>query len=219
MLGRAVAANVRVFAVGVDLKSSREVSAMGDVRGRVVGVHPRYAHGDFEEELRGIAIRPGVLAIGECGFDDSGVDWGTQARAFRIQCGLARDLKPTLVVHIDGEQAWRHYNAAEDALDGLRVVRHYFTGDMAQAAWHAERGHYLSFGNPLRREPTLRDIARDYPEHLLLIETDSYPLPGRNTEPRDVVRIGESLAGLRGWTVDETRDRLALNTLQAFARS
>jgi TatD DNase family protein len=214
VLERARAANVSVIAVGVDLKSSREVSAMGDVCGRVVGIHPRYAAADFEEELREIALCPGVLGIGECGFDDSGVDWKTQERAFRTQCGIARDLGLTLVLHIDGEQAWGHLIAA--GLEGLRVIRHYFTGDATQAAWHGEREHYLSFGNPLLREPSLREIARDYPEHLLLIETDSYPLPGRNTEPAHVAKVGETLALLRGWTVEEARKHLAQNTRAAF---
>ena len=216
LLEGALEANVWVFAVATDLVSSREVSALGDVCGRVVGIHPRNAAPGFEEELREIARRPGVVGIGECGFDGSGPAWDEQAATFLAQCEIARDFGKALVLHVDGDDAFEELSANASALDGLRVVRHYFTGNAAQAAWHAERGHWLSFGNPLSREPALREVAREYPENLLLIETDSYPLSGRFTEPKHVVAIGETLALLRGWTFDEARQRLSANTREAF---
>ncbi|HEX6031030.1 MAG TPA: TatD family hydrolase [Tepidiformaceae bacterium] len=217
LLERANEANVAVFAVAVDLASSREVSAITGLRGRVVGIHPKNAGPDFPEEMHEIARRPGVRAIGECGFDAEGPPWGVQAATFEAQCELARGLDESLVLHVAGPGAWDSLVEHERALAGLRVVRHYFTGDAAEAAWHRERGHWLSFGNPLRRLPTLREIAHDYPPDLLLIETDSYPLPGRDTEPKHVVRIGETLALLRGWTFEQAREQLAQNTQRAFA--
>jgi len=216
ILERANAANVQVIAVAVDLASSRAICSIKGVAGKVVGVHPKYAAPGFERELRELAKQPGVVAIGECGFDDAGADWESQRRAFRAQCRLARDLSLPVVLHIDGEAAWRRFEADASALEGPDVVRHYFTGDEAQARWHADRGHYLSFGNPLRRDAALRQIARGYPAEHLLIETDSYPLPGRNTEPASVAKIGETLAVIRGWTFDEARGRLATNASAAF---
>lgn len=216
LLKRAEAAGVAVFAIAVDLPSSREVVAMGGVRGKAVGMHPRNAEDGFEAELLDLASRPGVVAVGECGFDGERPDWKPQATTFESQCAIARRLERTLVLHIDGAGAWEHLLEHEAALEGQRVVRHYFTGDEAQAEWHAERGHYISFGNPLRREPALREIARSYPPDLLLIETDSYPLARRNTEPADVVKVGETMALLRDWTFDEARERLGANTRKAF---
>ena len=98
------------------------------------------------------------------------------------------------------------------------MIRHYFTGGADEAEWHAAQGHYLSFGNPLRRDPSLRDIAFAYPAERLLVETDSYPLPDRRTEPRDVVRVAETLALVRGWTFAEASTRLLENTRRAFPR-
>jgi Tat protein secretion system quality control protein TatD with DNase activity len=216
LLERARAADVEVFAVATDLAYSREVSALDGVRGQVVGVHPRSAAPGFESELRELAPQPGVIGIGECGFDGDGPDWDAQEAAFLAQCPIAGEFDKTLVLHVDGEGAWKRLGACEEALAGLRIVRHYFTGDAGQAAWHRERGHYLSFGNPLRRDRALREVAREYPPQLLLIETDSYPLLGRFTEPQHVAAVGETLALLRGWTFEEARKRLAANTLAAF---
>ncbi len=157
-----------------------------------------------------------VIGIGECGFDAGGAPPEAQTEAFAIQCALARELSLPLVLHVDGEGSWDRLTANATSLEGLTVIRHYFTGDAAEAEWHGSRGDYLSFGNPLRRDQQIREIARNYPEHLLLIETDSYPLPNRNTEPAHVSKVGETLAMVRGWTFSEAREKLSLNTRTAF---
>lgn len=221
LLARATEADVALVSVAVDIESSTAVLAlMGSspvVAGAVVGLHPRNAAQWDERDARFDFRHPGVVGIGECGFDASGPEWEVQARAFVAQCAVARRLGKALVLHVDGDGAWAHLVDCGSELAGLRVVRHYFQGDGGQAAWHRERGHYLSFGNPLRREPALRDIAREYPEERLLIETDSYPMPDRNTEPAHVVKVGETLALVRAWTFDAARTRLAINTRTAFA--
>jgi len=213
---RAREAGVEMIAVAVDMPSSRKVLALEGMNGVVVGVHPKNCTSGSGAELRELAANSRVIAIGECGFDDAGPPGELQAVAFRAQCQLAHELNRTLVLHIDGEDAWATFQEQAIPLDGLRVVRHYFTGDEAQANWHRERGHFLSFGNPLWRESRLRDIARSYPEEGLLIETDSYPLSGRNTEPAHVRKVGETLALVRDWTFAQAREKLAANTCRAF---
>ncbi len=218
LLARARAAGVtRLLAVSTDCAASRRVAALPGGVLKAVGVHPLHAAEGVCAELEALARRPGVVAIGETGFDDGGLSFAVQEPVFRAQCALARRLQLTLVLHIDGAGAWRALAGAAEALDGLRVVRHYFAGDAAQAAWHAERGHWLSFGRPLLREPALQAIARAYPPERLLIETDSYPLPGRRTEPRDLVPVGLLLAELRGWSVEACAARLWRNAAAAFA--
>lgn len=220
LLERAEEAGVAIIAVATDLASSAEVlRLLGSHRalvGGAVGVHPKSTGTPAENALRQLVRERGILAIGECGFDASGPRWSAQADAFETQCRIAREIDRVVVLHIDGDGAFEQLKAHAEETEGLRVVRHYFSGDSLQAEWHRERGHYLSFGNPLFRQPHLQDTARTYPRELLLIETDSYPLPGRATEPADVARIGETLAGIRGWTVDEAREQLARNTVTAF---
>lgn len=213
---RAAAAGVVVVAVAVDLESSRVVTGMEGVAGCAVGVHPLHALEWDAGELRELAEEPGVVAIGECGFDESGAGWDAQVRAFRGQCELARAVGLPLILHVDGAGAWERLVDQWEAFAGLTVVRHYFTGDAAQARWHAMRGHYVSFGRPLVRELGLQAICPEYPADRMLIETDSYPLPGRATQPRDVVAVGEAIGRLRGWTDNETRARLLENSLAAL---
>lgn len=217
---RAAAAEVSVVAVAVDLESSVEVvrmlSSHESLVGGVIGVHPRHASMPFDEGLLEMARPPGILAIGECGFDGAGPPWEAQAEIFIAQCRIARELDRALVLHVDGDGAFEQLIRHANAMTGLRVVRHYLTGDDTQANWHRERGHFLSFGNPLGRQHELQVIAGKYPPDLLLIETDSYPLPGRTTEPKDVVSLGIAIAGIREWTLEATRERLAENTAKAF---
>ena len=218
LLDRAHSAGVSIIAVGVDIESSRAALAVDATAGAVVGVHPLHADGADPEALIELLAHPAVVGIGECGFDASGPPFEEQSSIFEAHARAARALDLPLVLHINGDGAFEALRARAGGLNGLAVIRHYFTGTAAQAAWHADHRHYLSFGNPLRRDPTLREIALAYPADRLLIETDSYPLPDRRTEPRDVVRVGETLALVRGWTFAETSTRLLENTRTAFPR-
>lgn len=217
MVERAAKAGVAgMLCISTSCESSRRTVDLGMGLWKAVGVHPTKAGEGFCLEMDGLAMAEGVVAVGETGFDASGPPFGVQEVVFRAQCNLARRLGLAVVLHIDGKGAWERLVAAVDALEGLRVLRHYFTGDRAQAAWHAERGHYVSFGRPLLREARLEGIAREYPEELLLIETDSYPLPARKTEPKDLVEAGRAMAGARGWTIEECAERLWQNSCRAL---
>jgi len=221
MLARAAEAGVAgMLAVSTSVTSSQRTAALSTPVWKAVGQHPIRA-GEAPESLvrhlRRIATLPGVAAVGETGFDASGPDWPAQHTSFAAQAGLAREMGLALVLHIDGAGAWQQLTSVDELLDGLRVVRHYFRGDQREADWHASRGHYVSFGRPLLRDRALQAIAAGYPAELLLIETDSYPLPGRTTEPKDLVPVGECLAGLRGWSIETCAERLWANTVQALA--
>jgi TatD DNase family protein len=216
VLQRARASGVAVVGVGVDVASSQALLGIDGLAGVVVGVHPLRAAEEDAVALRELATAPGVVGIGECGFDARGPGPEDQLAAFARQCELARDLRLPLVLHVDGPGAWELFLEHAEALRGLTVVRHYFTGGAGQAHWHAARGHVLSFGKPLLRGAVLREISRAYPPDRIVIETDSYPLPGRTTEPRDAPAIGAFIGRLRGWDLDEARRRLWENSLRAF---
>ena len=219
MLERARAEGVAVIGVSTDVPAAITLVATKGLAGVAIGVHPIHAGVSDPAELADLARHAkNVVAIGECGFDGAGPPADVQAAAFEIQTEIARTTGLPLILHIDGANAWEQLLDCEAALEGLTVIRHYFTGGADEAEWHAAQGHYLSFGNPLRRDPSLRDIAFAYPAERLLVETDSYPLPDRRTEPRDVVRVAETLALVRGWTFSEGSTRLLENTRRAFPR-
>ncbi len=217
MVARAAAAGVAaMLCVSTTCDSSRRTAGLRPGLWKAVGVHPRSAGDGLCLEMDGLAMTDGVVAIGETGFDAEGPSFDVQEEVFRAQCNLARRLGLAVVLHIDGPGAWERLVGAADALEELRVVRHYFTGDAAQAAWHAQRGHYVSFGRPLQREQALRDVARGVPAEQLVIETDSYPVHGRETEPKDLGEVGRTLAHVRGWNLVECAERLWENSCRAL---
>ena len=218
---RALAAGVAgMLAVSTSLASSERTIALPGSIARAVGVHPtRSAEavgGEWLAQLEQLTARPGVVAIGEAGFDDAGPDWTLQHVCFAGQVAIATYLGLPLLLHIDGGRAWEQFVASQASSPPRRLVRHYFRGDMAQAEWHAARGHFVSFGRPLLRDPALQRIAAAFPADLLLIETDSYPLAGRRTEPKDLVPVGELLAHLRHWSIAECAARLWGNSVRAL---
>lgn len=217
MVERAAAAGVeRMLAVSTGPASSERTMALGGDVMRAIGVHPARADGEALRWLAETRLHFDADAVGECGFDDAGPAWEVQEAVFAAQARLAREGRKPLVLHVDGPRAWERLTAGGVVLDGLTVIRHYFGGGEEQVRWHQERGHYVSFGRPLLRDAGLREIARLIPAERLLIETDSYPLPGRATEPRDLVEVGVALAGVREWTREECAEVLWANGARAM---
>jgi TatD DNase family protein len=64
------------------------------------------------------------------------------------------------------------------------------------------------------RWPGVYAAVGDVPGGRLLLETDTYPIPGRTTEPRDLVQVCRSVAELRG----EAPEAVARATTAKFAR-
>lgn len=207
-----------MLAVSTSLASSERTLALELPVPRAVGVHPTRADDFDPDRLRALAGHDSVVAIGECGFDDSGPDWDLQHGAFEAQAAAARDLVVPLILHIDGPAAWEQFLDASATLEGIPVIRHYFSGEEHQARFHADRGHFVSFGRPVIREPEQQRVARLIPLDLLLIETDSYPLPNRTTEPKSLPEVGETLARALNIPVETCSQHLWTNTTRALAR-
>lgn len=205
-----------MLAVSTSRASSERTLELPRSIAKAIGVHPTKAAEGVWDGLGAAASRDDVVAIGETGFDDAGPTWELQDAVFLAQARVARDLDLALVLHVDGADAWTRLLASEDALTGLRLVRHYFRGDRIQLEWHIARGHWISFGRPLLRDAALWELAAECPAELLLIETDSYPLPGRATEPTNLVEVGQKLGELRRWDDEATSAQLWRNSIAAF---
>lgn len=227
MLARAGAAGVGwVICAGTDLASSRravELATRYPGLLAAVGLHPCHLRGDEGlaelRELAALAQHPRVVALSEVGVDtvEARVPVAVQRRLLTDLLRVAADANLPVVYHERGTGA-----AVLDLLlaHGLaaRAVRHYFTGGMAEAMPLLAAGGTLSLGKPLAKpdrayEP-LRKVAAAAPLDRLLLETDTYPLPGRTTEPRDVRYVAEALAALRGARLAD----IAASTTGTFAR-
>lgn len=227
LLARAAAAGVGwIVCAGVDLPSStRAVALAARCPGLLaaVGLHPTHLRGDEgPAEVRALAAlarAPRVVALSEVGLDsvEARAPLTVQRRLFAELLRLAADADLPVVYH---DRA-----AGDDALTLLvagglagRAVRHYFVGGPAEAAPTLAAGVCLSLGKPLTKPDAafdaLRAVAQTAPLDRLLLETDTYPLPGRTTEPADVRQVAAALAALRGLTLAD----VAAATTATFAR-
>ena len=189
---------------------------------------------------------PRLVAVGEIGLDhfvppggpERAValsrDRARQEHFYRVQLKLARDAGLPVILHVR--------RSADGLLKGLRRVpvaggiAHAFNGSAVQAQQLIERGFCLGFGGTLTfdRALQIRALARSVPETALVLETDSPDIPphwlyrtaaertagrpqGRN-EPAELPRIAQTLADLRGWTLQETARVTTANAHAALPR-
>jgi len=208
-----------------------------------LGIHPLFtgqaAEGDLDvlaQCLHDWRDDPHLVAVGEIGLDHfvPNLDRELQRRYYRAQLKLARDAGLPVILHVR--------RSADALLHGLRQIdvvggiAHAFNGSAVQAGQFVARGFALGFGGTLSFERSLqiRALAQQLPATALVLETDAPDIPpqwlyrsaaeraagqpqGRN-EPAELPRIGAVLAGLRGWSLEETAQRTSANAHAALPR-
>lgn len=229
-LDRARAAGVTgMVVVGTDVATSREAIALAarhpDVRA-TVGLHPHDASKLADEwpDLVELAGSPGVVAIGEAGFDlhyrHSEPD--AQEEAFRMQIRLAKELDRALVIHT--REAWPEtFRVLADEGVPPRTVFHCFTGGPAEAEACVEIGAHLSFSGivSFKGADDVRAAARVTPLDRMLVETDApylAPVPhrGRDNEPALVAVVGAALAEAVGCSEAEIAQCTSTNAARVL---
>ncbi|HEY7357399.1 MAG TPA: TatD family hydrolase [Ktedonobacterales bacterium] len=205
----------RFLTVGVDLASSERAILLAQQHTGVfaaVGLHPmsvdegfRAENTLYQERLHALAQQSAeVVAIGEAGIDllDARAALDIQRAAFRLQLHLAYDLKLPLILHNQKADAHCQEPLQEVGRErgrALAFVVHYFVGDLASAARWLDLGGMLSVGRPVTRPENvaLRAAVASSPLERLLLETDTYPLPGRDTEPAHLAEIAQAVAEIK----------------------
>jgi Tat protein secretion system quality control protein TatD with DNase activity len=171
--------------------------------------------GGYLADLRAL-LGQQPAAIGEVGLDESAPDLNGQQRFLAACLRLADEHGLPLVLHVVGALAVHEAALAiVGRHPGVRTVAHYFVGGPELARQYVERGCWISVGRPVTRpaESAVRAAVPTIPLDRLLLETDTYPLPGRTTEPRDVTAVCAAVAELRG----ESYDAIAAATTASFA--
>ncbi|HEU4411997.1 MAG TPA: TatD family hydrolase [Polyangiaceae bacterium] len=195
------------------------------------GIHPHQASSASREalaEIRELARREQVVAVGECGLDYNR-DFSPRDRqraCFEAQLEIASEAKKPVFLH--------ERDAAEDFARVLERHRprlaggvvHCFTGARAALERYLGLDLYIGITGWIcdeRRGAHLRQLVRLVPEGRLLVETDApYLLPrdlarrpagGRN-EPALLAHVARAVASCRG----ETLEQLTAHTTAAAAR-
>jgi TatD DNase family protein len=208
LLDRALAAGVNeVVAIAVDVDTSHwnaQVAARRRGVVAAVGVHPAHLTGPIDPAslaaLEKVVQQPAVGFLGEIGIDtvDGRVELATQVDAFRAQLRLAERCRKPINLHLRGAIDVALSVLAESYAVESGAVFHYFVGDEALAERLLEAGLMISVGKPVTRpnNATVRAAIQRIPLDRLLLETDSYPLPGRSTEPAHLPLVAQAVAAL-----------------------
>jgi TatD DNase family protein len=204
VIERAVAAGVRrMIITGTSAAGSRAAAELAATRPGALrataGVHPHEARACTEAtlcELRRLAARPEVVAIGECGLDFCR-DFSPrpeQRRWFEAQVELAAELSMPLFVH--------ERDAAEPVLEVLGRLRdrlpgaviHCFTGDRATLEAYLALDLHIGITGWIcdeRRGRHLCELVGLIPPGRLMVETDAPYLLPRTIRPRPGSRRNE----------------------------
>lgn len=197
-----------------------------------VGVHPHEAKPTLDQTsleglkstLRDHAQDANVLGIGECGLDyyyeNSPRD--LQVECFRAQLELAEELNLPLSIHTrDAEKETIEMLANHK----VRGVIHCFSGTQWLADEALKLGFYVSFSGivTFKKADQIRKVAASVPLDRLLLETDApflAPVPkrGKRNEPAFMVHTAETVAALKGVSVETLAQQTRQNFFNLFKR-
>jgi TatD DNase family protein len=234
VLARARAAGIAAMVCigsGNDMVSARNAIALASAETDIyaaVGIHPHDVAKMTDEtwsELGVLARQPRVVGVGETGLDFyyNHSPHDTQRAAFRRFIALARATRLPVISHVrDAHPDAAEILGAEGAAEVGGVI-HCFTGNVDDARRYLDLGQHLSFSGILtfKTAGSIRAAAAFAPADRILIETDApflapIPFRGKRNEPAFIVKTLETLAAVRGVTVEEMDLLTAQNTRRLF---
>lgn len=223
----------RVLAVSVELEQTPRLEALVAARDNVwfsVGVHPNHEVDvePTEDELIRLAAHPRCVAIGETGMDffRHHVDPVVQQARFRTHIRAAHKVNKPVIVHMrDADAATLDILKLENIV-GCGGIMHCFSSSWSAAKQALDMGMSISFsGNvTFKRNEELREVARQVPDDMLLIETDApylapMPMRGKRNEPSYVRHVAECLAEVRGVSLATLAEQTTANAMRRFGIS
>jgi TatD DNase family protein len=227
----------RIITIGTDLESLRknaELVAKYPNVWQAVGLHPTDFSEFFGEEtieqVREAAKGERVVAIGECGLDYLRVkdddEKDRQRELFRAQLELAAELDLPISLHTreaegDTEKILKAHK--EDSGKQLRGVGHCFTSSIDLARQLLDRGFYISFSGIItfKNSDHVREVAKFVPLDRMMVETDApflrpEPERGKRNEPAFTLAVAETIAHLKGISLDKVAEQTTRNAEALF---
>ncbi len=209
------------------------------------GIHPMYvddALPDDLEVLRATLREQPAVAVGEIGLDFfvQHYDRARQEYFFVEQLKLAREFDLPVLLHIRRAQDvilkhLREYyprvgptsTGSGQASTSLRAgIAHAFNGSRQQADEFIKLGFKLGFGGAMTypRATKLRELAATLPLESIVLETDAPDIPpeflerGLPNEPQYLPRMAQTLAELRGISLDEVAQATTANAMSVLTK-
>ncbi len=245
VLSRSRAAGVGCWVLpAVRVQDAHRVRDLAHAHGAAyaLGIHPLAVPQAEEADLQALAERldqwrddPRLVGVGEIGLDHfvPNQDLARQARFYEAQLRLASARELPVLLHVR--------RSADALLKGLRRcpvvggIAHAFNGSHQQAQAFVQLGFALGFGGTLtfERSRQIRRLAVDLPAQALVLETDAPDIPPQGlyrpvavrqehppvrNEPEQVRVIGQVLADLRGWSLQDTARITSANAYRVLPR-
>ena len=222
-----------VILAGTTPQSTRDCLALAAQHAPLyagVGIHPCNAFDPVDEalyaELETLArSSPKVVCISEVGLDylPASPDHQVQDQVFRQHIRLARSLRLPVIFHSREAHPAVFRLLREEQAGDMGGAMHYFQGDEATAREAIDCGFYISLARPLTRLPELQEAVRRIPMEHIVLETDAYPQPFKKyranwTEPRHIRSVAETLAEIKGISLEEVAQITTANLSQMLGR-
>lgn len=200
-----------------------------------VGLHPCWLSGNIDQHSRGTqlsALRSALIdqlntdnciAIGECGLDQY-IDGDAELQEAVLACHLeiAQQYDKPILLHCR-----RAHNQMLRCLKAFPLKRggilHAYSGSREQAEQYWQMGFYLGIGGTITydRANKTRNAVQGLPLEALVLETDAPDMPlngqqGRRNTPLNIREIAQTLAHLRGDSLDAIAQQTTANAKKLF---
>lgn len=198
----------------------------------------------LEQALERWRDDPRLVAVGEIGLDhfvpelQDEASRAAQEALYAGQLAVAARAALPVILHVrrSADLLLKHLRRLK--AEGRPVpggIAHAFNGSEQQAMAFVELGFKLGFGGAMTFDKALqiRRLAMRLPAECLVLETDAPDIPPQwlyrsageraqgarsRNEPAELPRIAQTLAELRGWTLDDTRCITSANARAALPR-
>lgn len=193
-----------------------------------LGWHPTEA-GTYDEQVEDYLLtalrHPKVIALGEIGLDYHWMtaDKETQARVFKRQLELAKQLDLPFVVHTRDALEDTYEIIKEVGVGSAGGIMHSYSGSLAIAERFVDLGMMISFSGVVtfKKATDIQEAAQYLPLDKILVETDApylAPVPKRGRENRTAYTryVVDKIAELRGLTVEEVAQATYQNAQRIF---
>lgn len=215
-----------IIAVGENIEDARKNLELAEdypIVKPAAGLYPAYPNLDAAKEMLGFIQENShrLLSVGEVGLDfwlikEEGKR-EIQKEIFSLFIELSLDLDLPLNVH--SRSAGHHALNMLLGHDAKKVQMHAFDGKASYVLPAVEAGFFFSIPPSVVRSPQKQKLVKALPIESLLLETDSPvlgPNPKIRNEPENLLVAAQSIADIKGLSLEETLSIINENTLRLY---
>ena len=222
-----------MLCVSVELESYPEILELAknhECISASVGVHlnTQTAQEPSVDSLYELALDSEVVAIGETGLDyfrsEGELEW--QRERFRNHIRAAKKIDKPLIIHCREAKDDVIRILKEEGADEVGGVMHCFVEDWKTAQKAMDINFRISFSGivTFKNALPLKEVAKQVPLDMLLVETDSpylapVPYRGKTNQPAFVKHVAEHIAELRNCTYAEVAEASTNNFYELFTHA